>query len=113
MCPRNKAPWFLSLWRYIVKNRADALDDKVLNDLLNKLDFLKEETKYTIDEDEAIISEKLLVKFKATRLAYCLYEYYNDRKIEVPQTLREWQANCNSSEEFNDIKVLWKNNHAC
>jgi len=109
MCPRNKVSWLLSLWRYIVENRADVLDEKVLNDLLNKLDFLKEETRYTIDEDEAIISEKLLVKSKATRLAYCLYEYYNDRKIEVPQTLREWQANCNSPEEFNDIKALWGN----
>jgi hypothetical protein len=44
----------------------------------------------------------------AAALSFRLFEYYRSSSKEVPAPIREWEALCNSPEEFADIRNRWE-----
>ena len=53
------------------------------------------------------ISEKLEIREAAAGLAYRLFEYYTRRDIPIPDVLKEWEAICQSDDEFAEIRNQW------
>ena len=62
-----------------------------------------------VDGGDLEFSDKLVVRESAAALAYRLYEFYvthRDRD-KVPEELEQWNAICQSEDEFDEIRSQW------
>ena len=53
------------------------------------------------------ISEKLEIREAAAGLAYRIFEFYTRRDAPIPDVLKEWEAICQSDDEFAEIRNQW------
>ena len=53
------------------------------------------------------ISEKLEIREAAAGLAYRVFEFYTKRGNPIPDVLKEWEAICQSDDEFAEIRNQW------
>ena len=53
------------------------------------------------------ISEKLEIRESAAGLAYRLFEFYTEQSNSIPDVLNEWEAICQSDDEFAEIRNQW------
>ena len=53
------------------------------------------------------VSRKLLMRQRAARLAYRLYEHYRALGEGFPEAIAAWEAVCGSDDEFLDVKNQW------
>lgn len=53
------------------------------------------------------ISEKLEIREAAAGLAYRIFEFYTKRGKSIPDVLKEWEAICQSDDEFAEIRNQW------
>ena len=53
------------------------------------------------------ISEKLEIREAAAGLAYKVFEFYTEQGNSIPDVLNEWEALCQSDDEFAEIRNQW------
>ena len=73
--------------------------------VLFALDKLKNETEGTCELFE--FNDGLYIREISAQLAYSLFRYYQDLKLEVPEVIFKWRAICENPDEFVEIRNAW------
>lgn len=90
----------------ITKNTI-YLTNSLFEKLLYGLQYLLTET--YIEQDDSIdeASKKGRIRKAAARLAFCIYTYYRNQGIDLPETILKWQKICTDPDEFVEIRLQW------
>ncbi len=80
---------------------SKSLEDSVIF----SLDKLKVETNGLSDSFE--LESTLYLRENSAKLAYQLYEYYREEKIEIPEVICQWKEICMNPDEFVEIRNSW------
>ena len=99
----------------IVSRHPWAFSENVEGSVLAGLVPLVTETAIAEEDREGVdprgenhdASRKLIVRRAAARLAYRLFEHYRAQDCAIPQAIEAWQAVCESSAEFLEIRNEW------
>ena len=73
--------------------------------VLIALDKLRSETDGSQDLFE--VHDALHIREFSAQLAYSLFKYYQDLKLNVPEVILEWRAICKDPDEFVEIRNAW------
>jgi hypothetical protein len=73
--------------------------------VLFALDKLRTETDGT--SDLFTLHDGLYIREVSAQLAYQLYGYYRDLKLEIPEVIYQWRAICETPDEFIEIRNAW------
>ncbi len=74
--------------------------------VLFALDKLKAETSFSSDRFE--LHESLYIRKVSAQLAYCLYQHYQNVKVQAPEVIDHWRAICESPDEFVETRNAWE-----
>jgi len=83
--------------------------------LLSGLRFVKEETaiapggdgKDAVAQQGLDVSTKLMIREPSAHLAFTINNVYKARDTDIPDVIREWEAICQSEEEYAEIRNQW------
>jgi len=73
--------------------------------VLFSLDKLKTETDGS--SDLFTLHDGLYIREVSAQLAYQLYGYYRNLKLEIPEIIYQWRAICETPDEFVEIRNAW------
>ncbi len=95
----------------ILRNIPDSFSTNLENATQKCLEKLFYETAYdNINSLELTFDEKLEIRRVAALLAAKLYFYYKLTKMTpIPSIIEKWREHCLLSNEFSEIKNMWKN----
>jgi hypothetical protein len=96
----------LNTFRMAIINCPDELDDAQLEAVEFGLEHLLSETK---GNSKMPLDERLVFRNSSARIAYKLYQFYNERTLNIPSTILDWKKTMSSDEEFDDIRKEWLN----
>ena len=98
-------PSALDLIAELIKEHPWTFDDELERMTLIGLHSISKDT--ATNADGLDISEKLEIREAAAGLAYRLFEYYTRQDAPIPDVLKEWEAICQSDDEFAEIRNQW------
>lgn len=91
----------------MIRKKPDAFFEELEQVTLERLSRLLNETKYSNENTYNNFDEKLTVRTYAAELAAALWSYCTEQSITVPKTIQQWKRECNSPDEFAEIRKLW------
>ncbi|NQY64250.1 MAG: SIR2 family protein [Alteromonadaceae bacterium] len=92
----------------IIKKHPEQVPSEVINAVVNALHILKLETQLTTKDTESTIAEKLFLREAACQTAFEIFSMNSELLQPNVETLITWKDVCNSDNEFNEIKRIWK-----
>lgn len=100
---------FLVLMDDIVKAHSDLLNEKILENIETGLIFIKDEVMLFKNDNDRIVSTKMLIKIKAALLTVSLSLYFQKKEAPVPSYINDWKNSCLNKDEFAEVRNVWKN----
>ena len=87
----KRQPWFLS--------------EKALTDLLAGLREIAEETSSGVkgNDKDGVIA----IRAAAASLAFSLFKYYQQSKLDEPDAIQRWRELCSDPDEFSEVRNSW------
>jgi hypothetical protein len=105
----NGIRYALQSLNLIIKEASEFLVEKDFEEICIGLEMLQFETEpLNKNSNFEIFEVKMDVRKHTARLAYTLYQYFNDQRKEIPQSLDTWKSICENSEEFVEIRNQWE-----
>ena len=92
----------------IIKELPELFIPSLENMVLLGLSITIENTSLTTSCELMSFDEKAQIRQTAAELAYVLYEYYSNLKVDIPGELRQWETICNDKNEFSEIRKQWR-----
>lgn len=91
----------------LVFDWPDRLPPEIIADALLGLDNLCRESDPRFPQPSIDVPTQLSWRKAAARLAYRLFERYENTEVEIPPSLLAWREICSNPEEFADVRNEW------
>jgi len=92
----------------VVERNSDLISQTTLSDILIGLEYLLKETNLTDLTEESDFGTRLLQRKYSANLTFKLKQYYTTLNVPTPQAIIDWQIACESSNEFDEIRIEWE-----
>jgi len=92
----------------IISRNDGLLEKDHLNSLKIGLSNLLQKVVINSDDSLETIDYKLRLKIQGAKLSLVLKRYFEKRGDEIPNFIAGWKSSCLESNEFSEIKRIWK-----
>ena len=92
----------------IISSYDGLLEKNHLNSLKIGLSNLLQKVVINSDDSLEKIDYKLRLKIQGAKLSLVLKRYFEKRGNEIPDFIADWKSSCIESNEFSEIKRIWK-----
>ena len=91
----------------IISEYSHYLDEKLLSDLLIGLKYLCDESNPVYIEVDVDILDILSYRKSSAHLAFTLFQYFSNKKEDIPHIIIDWKNICFDKNEFAEIRNQW------
>lgn len=91
----------------VVKEHPDCFVDDTSRLTIRGLRALADDTDLVNGMANLSAEKKLEIRQASARLAYVLFVHYSAQGADIPETIEEWRAICQSENEFAEIRNEW------
>jgi hypothetical protein len=100
---------FIDLAADIITKYPQYIQGDSINDIINGLSYLIDETIIQEEDDDKDVHTKLKNRVAGAKLSAILKKYFQLMEDKTPSCIEEWEKICLSTNEFSEIRNAWLN----
>ncbi len=99
---------FIDVMTLVINDYPDFINDKIFTNMKIGLSHLISETEILSQDSTEIVINKISYKIGAAKLTVALNNYFNWKRIKIPEYINKWKTLRLNKNEFSEIRKIWE-----